>query len=571
MSPRTRRLLATGSFLALAVGSAISRAQQPTPDLVLSNGRIITVDDRFSISEAIAVSGQYIAAVGTSQQIATMVGPDTRTIDLEGRAVIPGLIDNHMHLLRAGMTWRREVRWDGVETRARALEMLRARVGTTVPGEWIFTLGGWTLEQFGDDDSPFTREELDRAAPDNPVLLQATYYRSYLNSPALQALGLDTGPPGEPWVVRDVSGRPTGEIEEAGIRGLVAGLPAPSRDEIEESTRAMIRDLNRAGVTAVGSAGCPRNLVQMYRNWADRDQLDIRVFCIDGPRAATPEEVDEALPRIAGIQLFQGDSFIDDITLGEGIYGPLHDPMFVVDSNPSPDDLLQWRRMITEIARARLPLHVHANHRVTISAFLDQIEQVDEDYPIRNLRWAFAHVNQLEASHLERMKALGMYAAVHPWAVITGGIQRAVFGDAAYDMAPLRTIQDSGITWGFGSDGSRANQILPFATLSWAVTGEMVGGAKVLRQTISREEALIAHTRKNAYLVFREDELGSIQAGKLADLVVLDRDYLTIPTDQIKEIAPVMTIVDGRVVYDARAQREARAPTPPDQVRRTGT
>jgi len=551
MSPRTRALLAAGC-IAVAVGSTLSRAQQPTPDLVLSNGRIITVDDRFSIAEAVAVRGQYIVAVGTSQQIEAMAGPDTRTIDLEGRAVIPGLIDNHMHLLRAGTTWRREVRWDGVETRARALEMLRVRAETTAPGEWIFTLGGWTLEQFGDDDSPFTREELDGAAPDNPVLLQATYYRSYLNSRGLQALGLDTDPPREPWVVRDVSGRPTGEIEEAGIRGLVAGLPVPSRDEIEESTRAMIRDLNRAGVTAVGSAGCPRNLVQMYRNWADRDQLDIRVFCIDGPRAATPEEVDAALPRIAGIQLFQGDNFIDDITLGEGVYGPLHDPMFVVDSNPSPDHLVQWRRMITEIARAGLPLHVHANHRVTISAFLDQIEQVNEDYPIRNLRWAFAHVNQLEASHLERMKALGMYAAVHPWGVITGGIQRGVFGDDAYDMAPLRAIRDSGITWGFGSDGSRANQILPFTTLSWAVTGEMVGGAKVLRQTISREDALIAHTRKNAYLVFREDELGSIQAGKLADLVVLDRDYLAIPSDQIKEIKPVMTIVGGRAVYDAR-------------------
>jgi len=118
-------------------------------------------------------------------------------------------------------------------------------------------------------------------------------------------------------------------------------------------------------------------------------------------------------------------------------------------------------------------------------------------------------------------------------------------------MPALRTIQDSGITWGFGSDGSRANQVLPFVTLSWAVTGEMVGGRKVLRQTITREEALIAHTRKNAYLIFREDRLGSIQAGKLADLVVLDRDYLTIPEEEIKEITPLMTIVGGRVVYDA--------------------
>ena len=151
------------------------------------------------------------------------------------------------------------------------------------------------------------------------------------------------------------------------------------------------------------------------------------------------------------------------------------------------------------------------------------------------------------------MKKLGMYAAIHPWAVINGGINQEVFGDAALDMAPLSTIQNSGIMWGFGSDGTRANQLMPFTTLWWAVTGKMVGGTRALRatETISREDALIAYTRKNAFLVFQEDNLGSIQPGKLADLTVLDRDYLTIPADQIKDIRPVMTMVGGRIVYDA--------------------
>jgi hypothetical protein len=145
-----------------------------------------------------------------------------------------------------------------------------------------------------------------------------------------------------------------------------------------------------------------------------------------------------------------------------------------------------------------------------------------------------------------------MYAAVHPWAVINGGINHRVFEDSAYDMPPLATIQNSGITWGLGSDGSRANQILPFTTLWFAVTGKMVGGTKVLRQTISREDALIAHTRKNAYLLFQENNLGSIQPGKLADLLVLDRDYLTIPADQIKDIQPVMTVVGGKIVFEIK-------------------
>jgi predicted amidohydrolase YtcJ len=265
----------------------------------------------------------------------------------------------------------------------------------------------------------------------------------------------------------------------------------------------------------------------------------------------TPEQVDRALPRIGEIKLFQGDNYIDQIFFGESVYGPLHDPMFLRKSNPRPEQLALWRKIAAEVAKARLPLHVHANLEDTISGFLDQIEAINKDYPVKNLRWVLAHVNQLNATHLARMRELGLYAAVHPWAVINGGINQRVFGDAALDMAPLDTIQKSGVVWGFGSDGSRANQILPFTTLWWAVTGKMVGGAKVLRQPISREDALIAHTRRNAFLVFQENNLGSIQAGRLADLVVMDRDYLTIPADQIKDIKTMMTMVGGRIVYDA--------------------
>jgi predicted amidohydrolase YtcJ len=166
-------------------------------------------------------------------------------------------------------------------------------------------------------------------------------------------------------------------------------------------------------------------------------------------------------------------------------------------------------------------------------------------------------VNQINAAQLDRMKNLGMYAAVHPWAVINGGIMHEEFGDGAYDMPPLATIQNSGIQWGFGTDGTAANQTLPFTTLYFAVTGKMVGGTKVIRQTISREDALIAHTRKNAYLVFQEDNLGSIQPGKLADLLVLDRDYLSVPADQIKNIKPMITMVGGRIVYDANIAAQA--------------
>jgi len=541
-----------------SVSAQVAGGGAGAPDLILTNGKIITVDDRFSIAEAVAIRGDRFVAVGTTQEIARLAGPATRRIDLRGRAVTPGLIDNHMHLLRAGGTWQQEVRWDGIASRKQALALLSARVAATPAGQWVFNLGGWAIEQFADDPHPFTREELDKVAPVNPVLLQASYREAYLNTRALQLLGIDGAK--DAWIVRDASGVPTGRILEAGFRQLVAKLPTLSPAEAETSTLGMIRDLNKDGLTAFGSAGCEPDLLPIWERLSQQGRLNVRAFCIAGQAAATPQQVDQALPRIASTKLFQGNAWINHVFFGESVYGPLHDPMFIVRSDPRPEQLEQWKRMITAIAQARLPLHVHANLTPTIDAFLDQIEAVQKEYPITQLRWTFAHINQITAPQLERMKKLNMYAAVHPWAVINGGINREVFGDAALDMAPLRTIQNSGIMWGFGSDGSRANQIRPFVTLSWAVTGKMVGGAQVLRpsNTISREEALIAFTRHNSFFVFQEDNLGSIQPGKLADLVVLDRDYLTVPVDQIKDISSLMTIVGGRVVYDASTSTPTR-------------
>jgi predicted amidohydrolase YtcJ len=550
---RRRLKIAVAAVAAAIASTAFSAlAQQVAPDLILSNGKIITVDERFTIAQALAISGERIVAVGTNQEINRLAGPNTRRIDLDGKAVIPGLIDNHMHLLRAGITWKTEVRLDGVESRKQALEMVRQRARAIPRGEWVYTLGGWAIEQFSDNSKPFTREELDEVAPDHPVFLQASYYEAYLNSRALQAFGIDEKTAAAPWLVRDAGGKPTGRIGETGFRALVNKLPVPAPPEVEASTAAMIADLNRMGLTTFGSAGCEPDLLRLYRQRADQKELNVRVFCINGVGVGTtPEQVEKALPQISRMKLFQGDHYIDHIFFGEGVYGPLHDPMFLRKSDPKPEQLALWRRIVTEIAKAGLPLHVHANLENTIDGFLDQIEAVNKEYPIKNLRWVLAHANQLNASHLARMRELGMYAAVHPWAVINGGINQRVFGESAYDLGALDVIQKSGIVWGLGSDGNRANQILPLVTLGWAVTGKMVGGTKVMRHPISREDALIAHTRMNAFLVFQENNLGSLQPGKLADLVALDRDYLTVPADQIKDIKPVLTMVGGRVVYES--------------------
>jgi predicted amidohydrolase YtcJ len=532
--------------------AAMPHAQQPAADVILTGGKIITVDERFTIAQAVAVRGERIVAVGTNQEIARLAGPKTRRIDLRGRAVLPGLIDNHAHFMEEGVLWTDELRLDGIDTRKQAIAMMRAKAASIPPDRWIYTLGGWSHDQFTDDPRPFTREELDAIVSTHPVLLQFTRAETYVNSKAVEAIGLEQMK--EPWIRRDASGRSTGVIEAAGAGAASAAIPKPDQRNFESNSMAMIRELNASGLTASGGP-CPEDVLPRYKEWAQQGKLNKRFYClVSVPMGNSAQRVTEQLPKIAELKLFQGDLWIDSFAYGEGFYGPAGDNMVAPKATQRPDDFVQWGRIAREIARAGLPIHAHTTLEGTADGFLDQIEQINKEYPVRNLRWAFIHADQLNASHLARMKKLGMYVAVQPRPTIMGGIFHRAHGDRAYSTPNMRLIQDSGITWGLGTDAYEVNQYRPFTTLWFAVTGKMVGGTVVNRQTVSREEALIAHTRKNAYLVLQEDNMGAIQPGKLADLIVIDRDYLTVPADRIKDITSVLTMVGGRIVYEAATQ-----------------
>jgi len=559
-----KRLLS--SLLLLLVVALPAFAQLPPADVIFTNGKIITVDEKFAIAQAVAVRGDRIVAVGTNQEVTRLAGPNTRRIDLRGRAMTPGLIDHHGHYLREGSTFQEEVRWEGVESRKQAVEMLRAKARTDGPGAWIYNLMGWSVDQFTDDKRPFTRDELDQIAPDNPIALQEAYYRHYLNTRALRALGINDTLPDPEWmpkgqVVRDANGRPTGVILDDGTRPVDARILALPRakEKIEASHRFMMQSLNKAGLTTIGTTGCEGDggvrsagsVREIYERWHAQGQMTVRVFCMVAQGMGnTAEQVTQNLPKIAAIKLFQGDEWLDDIVYGEQVYGPASDNMLHPKAIARPEDFEQWGRVAREIAKAGLPLHVHTTLEGTADGFLAQIEKINQEFPIRTLRWATYHSDQLTQAHLERMKKLGMYVGVHMRPPTIGGIFLKIRGDRGYDNPPLQWVQNSGIMWGVGTDFN-LGPYNPFISLRYLVTGKMVGGTVVNRQPISREDALIAHTRRNAFFVFQENNLGSIQAGKLADLVVLDRDYLTIPADQIKDIKPVLTMVGGKIVYDA--------------------
>jgi predicted amidohydrolase YtcJ len=544
-----------GSALALAGGFLSTRAQQPAPDLVLTNGKIITVDDRFSIAQAVAIRGERIVAVGTTQAISRMAGANTRKIDLDGKAVVPGLIDAHAHLMRAAETWAIEARFDDIESRKQALEIVRAKAAELGSGQWVFNLGGWSYDQFADNPTPLTKQELDQAAPNNPVYVQFSRCCGFLNTKGIEAIGLAAM--NQPWIERDAAGKPTGRVNDPGLAQIANKLPRPPKETFPTNANALIKDLNRAGLTTAGISGCPQEATEYFQDLKRKGELRFRFMCMVGaPGGAVgtgdAAALQKAVTQIDQIKLFQGDDYIDNVMYGESI--ALSDNMLQPHTSYTQQQMADWRLLATEVAKHGMPLQQHATISETFPAFLDQIEMINKEYPIRNLRWALAHMDQVSANDLERMRKLGMWAAVRAIPPVMGAIFNRVHGDRSYDMPPLRMIQDSGIRWGFHTDTTEVNQYKPFTTLWFAVTGKMLGGRVVNHQTITREEALIAHTRSNSYFVMRENDLGSIQPGKLADMVVLDKDYLTIPADQIKDIKPVLTLVGGKTAYDADAK-----------------
>jgi hypothetical protein len=549
----THSMAAAAMVVMLSAAPATLHAQAVAPDIILSNGKIITVDNRFSIAQAVAVKGDRIVAVGSNQDINRLAGPGTRRIDLAGKAVVPGMIDNHAHIMEEGRIWLQELRLDGITTRKQALEMIRAKAASLKPGEWVYVLGGFTIDQFTDNKKDFSREELDAVAPNNPVQLQFTRCCTYVNSKTIEVMGLDKKT--DAWIQRDGSGRPTGIISVEGAGAISRARPEAPESIYESGAMALMKDMNKAGLTTVGGP-CPNEDVDAYRKWANEGRSTVRFFCNISVPARNPMQADATVSRIPALKkdMYQGNLYFDVYTYGEHLYQPVGDNMVAVKATAKPEDFAQWGRIAHELAKNGFPVNQHATLVDSIDGFLDQIEQINKEYPVRNLRWALIHLDQLTPAQIERMKMLGMYAGVQPRSTIMGGIFHRVHGMSADHTPPFKTIQDSGIMWGLGTDAFEVNQYRPFTTLGLAVTGKMVGGTVVNTQTISREDALIAHTRSNAYFMFQEDNLGSIQPGKLADLVVLDRDYLTVPADQIKDIQPVLTMVGGKIGWDTSAK-----------------
>ena len=562
-----KQLILRTAILIIA-GSATSLYAQQAPDTILFNGKIVTVDDFFSIQEAVAIAAERITAVGTDEAIQGLAGADTQTVDLGGRTVIPGLIDNHNHVIRATEYWPNEARLDGVSSRAEALARLEAKADSLPEGEWLMSLGGWTENQFVGDKADFTLEELDDVAPDRPAFIQSTYDHAFGNSAWFTEMGIplvtDSGQPSAAsdlaaYAVRDESGMVTGRLN--GGMGMIgpatARFPEVSADRQADAIRDAFSYFNSIGLTTAydpGGGGIQQESYDRIWALAADNGLTLRVFhtFARGLIATTLQDALGFAEEIRAARPFQGDNMLDLIAVGENYYVPFQRDSLAGPIQPTAEAIEGGRAILTAAAQGGWSVQTHSINPQTIDTFLDFVEEVNESYPLRQSRWSITHADRIERAQIERIRHLGMNVQIRSISVLYEPQRVALLeelGEAGLSVPPLRMIQDSGIPWGLGTDGTKAAQINPFVTLWWAVTGRALNGDTVLRETLTREEALIAHTRSNAYLMFQEGNIGSIRPGLMADMLVLDRDYLTVPADEIRDIRPVATIVGGRVVW----------------------
>ena len=524
--------------LILAALALASPAWAQNADTILVNGKILTVDSKFSTREAIAIRNGKIMIAGNNVEVRKLAGPRTRVIDLQGRTVIPGLIDSHMHAIRAGQAFGSEVNWVGAASLAEALTRVHEASQKKKPGAWLIVAGGWNAEQFKERRRP-TQADLIAAAPNNPVYIQFGYDWIVMTPAGFKTLKInsDSDLPRPGKLERDASGAPTGAIDGGGSNDVAVALfdrlPHPTFDEQYEGTKSFFRELNRLGVTGVGDPGGnnvnPEDYQPIFKVWRE-SKLTLRVaYSLCGPTSG--HEFDELKGLTQMLPLGFGDDMLKFNGLGERITWGMNN-----NDHPTSEDKEKIYEIAKWAAQRGYPVTVHWPKDETADTLLSIYERVNQEFPVDNLRWSVAHLNNASPRNLQRMKAMGV-----GWT-----IQRA-------NATSVENAKELEVMMGAGTDAHRVASYNPFTALQWSLLDSKKAGGvqRSAEQTPTRADALHAYTIGSAWFSFDEDKRGSLEPGKLADLAVLTKDYLTVPEDQIGSIESLLTMVGGKIVYAA--------------------
>ncbi|WP_165223493.1 amidohydrolase [Aquisphaera insulae] len=533
-------------------------------DLILHNAAIATLDPSNPDAHALAIRDGKFLVVGDEAGVMTARGPATKVVDLGGRRAIPGLNDSHLHLIRGGLNFNLELRWDGVPSLAEALRMLREQAFRTPAPQWVRVVGGWNEFQFAERRMP-TLAEINAAAPDTPVFILHLYDRALLNAAALRAVGYSKDTPDPPGgeIQRDKRGNPTGALiarPNAMIlyATLAKGPKLPPEYQLN-STRHFMRELNRLGVTSVIDAGGG------YQNYPDdyaiiedlhrRGEMTVRVaynLFTQRPKG----EFDDFARWVGMTRPGAGDDYYRMNGAGEMLVFSAADFEDFLEPRPdlAPGMEAELHRVVKLLAEHRWPFRIHATYDESISRFLDVFEAVDREVPLAGLRWFFDHAETVTERSLERIKALGGGIAVQHRMAFQGEYFVDRYGaEAASHTPPVARMLEMGIPVGAGTDATRVASYNPWVSLSWLVTGRTVGGLALYPESnrLDRATALRLYTSGSAWMSGEEATKGMIAPGRLADLAVLSADYFAVPEPEIRGIESLLTVVGGRIVHGA--------------------
>ncbi|MDQ0509831.1 amidohydrolase [Ancylobacter amanitiformis] len=538
--------------------------QPATADLILLNAKVTTLDRANPQAEAVAVTGGRIHLAGPAAEVMALAGPKTQVIDVGGRRVIPGLIDSHMHIIRGGLNYNMELRWDGVRSLSHAMEMLRRQVDNTPAPQWVRVVGGFTEHQFAEKRLP-TLEEINAIAPDTPVFILHLYDRALLNGAALRAVGYSRDTPNPPGgeIARDAAGNPTGLLiaqpNAAILYATLAKGPKLPAEYQKNSTRHFMREMNRLGVTGVIDAGGGfQNYPEDYSIVEElhrEGHLTVRIaynLFTQKPK----EELADFARWTSTVTPGQGDDSLRVNGAGEMlVYSAADFEDFQVprpDMAPSMEGDLE--PVVRLLAEKRWPWRLHATYDETISRALDVFEKVNRDIPLEGLNWFFDHAETITDRNIERIAALGGGIAVQHRMAYQGEYFAERYGPRAAERSPpIRRMLDMGVSVGAGTDATRVASYNPWVSLAWLVTGKTVGGLSLYPASnlLDRDSALRLWTHANTWFSNEEGKKGQIAPGQLADLVVLSDDYFAVPGDAIADITSVLTLLGGAPVHGA--------------------
>lgn len=530
--------------------------------MIIGNAKVALHEESGRFASAVALADGKILAVGDDREIEGFRDDSTVVIDANGRTLIPGLIDSHMHPIRAGLNYNMELRWDGVPSLAVALAMLRIQAANTPAPQWVRVVGGWSEFQFAERRMP-TLAEINDAAPDTPVFILHLYDRALLNAAALRAVGYDKNTPDPPGgeIQRDRQGNPTGMLiarpNASILYATLAKGPKLGFDDQLNSSRLFMRELNRFGVTSVIDAGGGfQNYPDDYRvieELRDRGELTVRLaynLFTQKPK----EELEDFKRWSKLVRPREGDDFYRHNGAGEMLVFAAADFEDFLEPRPdlaaSMEDELY--RVVSLLAENQWPFRIHATYDESITRALDVYERVHREIPIDKLGWFIDHAETISARNIDRIAALGGGIAIQHRMAFQGEYFRDRYGAAKLkNSPPVRRMIASGVPVGAGTDATRVASYNPFVSLYWLVTGKTVGGLEMYDESnrLSRKEALRLWTVGSSWFSGDSGRKGSIAVGQLADLAVLSDDFFSVPDEEIKSLESVLTVVGGKIVY----------------------